>query len=47
MEIEVSDGEVRRFGPGKLLFVDRTTGKGYRNRRLSADMQSVFIPVQS
>lgn len=47
VDIEVSDGEVRRFAPGKLLLVEDTTGKGHRNRRLSEEMQSVFIPLAS
>jgi hypothetical protein len=45
IEIEVSDGEVRQFGPGRLLLLEDTTGKGHRNRRLSADMRSIFIPL--
>jgi hypothetical protein len=31
-EIEVSDGEVRRFGPGSVLLAEDTTGKGHVNR---------------
>ncbi|MHB8575824.1 MAG: cupin domain-containing protein [Dehalococcoidia bacterium] len=36
LDIEVSDGEVRRFGPAMILLVDDTTGKGHRNRPRSA-----------
>src|SRR5262245_13498131 len=36
VDVEASDGEVRRFGPGQMLLIDDTTGKGHRNRRLSA-----------
>jgi hypothetical protein len=33
-EIEVSDGEVRRFGPGSVVLVDDLTGKGHTTRRV-------------
>jgi hypothetical protein len=45
VEIEVGGGEVRRFGPGRMLLAEDTTGKGHRNRRLSAEMRSIFIPL--
>jgi hypothetical protein len=45
VDVEVSDGEVRRFGPGKLLLANDTVGKGHRNRPLSAKMRSIFIPL--
>jgi hypothetical protein len=31
-EIEVSDGEIRRFGPGTIMLVEDTTGKGHFSR---------------
>jgi hypothetical protein len=31
-EIEVSDGEVRCFGPGTIMLVEDTTGKGHFSR---------------
>lgn len=31
-EGEVSDGEVRRFGPGSVTLLEDTTGKGHRSR---------------
>ena len=31
-EIEASDGETRRFGPGSVLKVEDTTGKGHTSR---------------
>lgn len=34
-EIEASDGEVRRFGPGNILRVEDTTGKGHASRVIS------------
>jgi hypothetical protein len=33
-EIEVSDGEVRRFGPGAVVLVEDLTGKGHTTRRV-------------
>lgn len=33
-EIRVSDGEVRRFGPGSILFEEDTTGKGHAARNI-------------
>src|SRR5690242_7092538 len=31
-EVEVSDGEVRRFGPGSVVLVDDLSGKGHTTR---------------
>ncbi len=31
VEVEASDGEVRRHGPGSALLVEDTTGKGHRS----------------
>lgn len=50
VEIEVTDGEVRKFGPGQLLLIEDTedtTQKGHRNRRISSEMRSIFIPLKS
>ncbi len=32
LEVEVSDGERRRFGPGSIVLVEDTTGKGHISR---------------
>jgi hypothetical protein len=32
LEVQVSDGEVRRFGPGSVLLVEDTLGKGHASR---------------
>ncbi len=32
VEVETSDGEIRRFGPGSIILVEDTTGKGHRSR---------------
>jgi hypothetical protein len=37
VESEVSDGEVRRFGPGSIALVEDTTGKGHASRVVSPD----------
>jgi hypothetical protein len=34
LEVTASDGEVRRIGPGQLLLLDDTTGKGHSTRAL-------------
>ena len=36
-EVEVSDGEKRRFTSGDVFLVEDTTGKGHRNLRLHKD----------
>jgi hypothetical protein len=36
-ELEVSDGEVRYFGPGSVLLVEDTTGIGHRSRIVGSD----------
>ena len=35
VEIETSDGDKRRFGPGDILRTDDTTGKGHRTHVVS------------
>jgi hypothetical protein len=32
VEVRVSDGEARRFGPGSILLVEDTTGRGHTTR---------------
>ena len=32
LEITVSDGETRRFGPGRVFLAEDTVGKGHRTR---------------
>ena len=46
MEFQVSDGEKRTLGPGDLLLVEDTEGKGHRSRMVSSSL-GVFavIPV--
>jgi quercetin dioxygenase-like cupin family protein len=45
-EVTASDGKVRRFGPGSVVFMDDTTGKGHRTRAVGhIDHIAVVIPV--
>ena len=37
VEITVSDGEMRAFGPGSIVLVEDTTGKGHSGRRPDPD----------
>jgi hypothetical protein len=43
VEVEVSDGEVRRFGPGSALVVEDTTGKGHVTRNVSGGARSTLV----
>jgi len=36
-EVTAGDGEVRRFGPGSLLLMDDTTGKGHITRAVGSE----------
>lgn len=43
VEAEVSDGEIRRFGPGSATLVEDTSGKGHRSRVVGE--QEVLLAV--
>ena len=44
VEMQVSDGEVRRFGPASILLVEDTFGKGHTSRSVGSDERlSVFV----
>ena len=46
-EREVSDGQVRRFGPGTIILVEDTTGKGHLSQHVEGKIRhSVFVPVE-
>ncbi len=46
VEIEVSDGEVRRFGPGSFFLAEDTTGKGHKSRAVEGQERvSVFVQL--
>lgn len=45
-EVTVGDGTVRRFGPGSVLLMDDTTGKGHITRAVgNEDHVALTIPV--
>lgn len=45
-EAHVSDGEVRRFGPGSILLVEDTSGKGHVSRVVgSKDMVVAVVQL--
>jgi len=45
-EIEVSDGEIRQFGPGSVLLVEDVVGKGHTTRRIgTAPRETIFLPT--
>src|ERR1700720_4962478 len=46
VEITVSDGEKRRFGPGSILLAEDVTGKGHISKGIgTAERRSLFIPL--
>ena len=45
IEVEASDGEVRRFGPGSAMLIEDTTGKGHRSR-VVGDTAALLAVVQ-
>ena len=48
IEIEVGDGEVRRFAGGVVLLLEDTTGRGHRTRNVgSVPRRSLFVPLSS
>lgn len=47
VEITASDGETRVIGPGEVILVEDTTGKGHRSRAVSGEARhSIFIPIE-
>lgn len=46
-EFQVSDGEIRRLGPGTILLAEDTTGKGHTSEVVSEDaVKAVLIQPQ-
>lgn len=46
-EVVASDGESRRFGPGSVLLVEDTTGKGHSSRVLSeSDSLAAMVQIE-
>jgi hypothetical protein len=44
-DIEVSDGEVRRFKPGSLLLMENTIGKGHVSRVAGGDVTVAVVQL--
>jgi quercetin dioxygenase-like cupin family protein len=45
-QVTTSDGQVRHFGPGSVVLLDDTTGKGHRTRALGRiDHIAAVIPI--
>jgi quercetin dioxygenase-like cupin family protein len=46
VELTASDGETRIIGPGEVIFVEDTFGKGHLSKAVSGQVRrSIFIPV--
>ena len=46
IEIEVGDGEVRRFAGGEVLLLEDTAGRGHRTRNVGpVPRRSLFVPL--
>ena len=43
VEVQVSDGEVRRFKAGSIVLVEDTTGKGHMSRVVSSEENAVVF----
>ena len=45
-EVTTSDGQVRHFGPGSIVLLDDTTGKGHQTRAVGkVDHIAAVIPI--
>jgi len=45
-EVTTSDGQVRHFGPGSMVLLDDTTGKGHQTRAVgNIDHIAAVIPI--
>lgn len=46
-EVEASDGEVRRIGPGTIMLAEDITGKGHITRgKGTVERLSLFVPLE-
>jgi hypothetical protein len=47
LDVEVSDGTRKRFGPGDLIFVTDTTGRGHTSVTVGEPpFEALFIPSE-
>ena len=46
IQIETSLGDIRSFGPGEILLVEDTTGKGHRTKNVKPEKRrSIFVTI--
>lgn len=46
VDIEIGDGTIRRFGPGDILLVEDTTGRGHISRAVdNKPRKSIFVTL--
>jgi hypothetical protein len=46
LEVEVSDGEIRRFSDGSIVLLEDTTGKGHLTREIgNKGVNAVFVQL--
>lgn len=45
LEVETTDGEVRSFGPGDVVLVEDTTGRGHITRVIDAPVRFMAVPL--
>ena len=46
VKLTASDGEAREIGPGEVIFVEDTSGKGHLSQAIGGAVRhSIFIPV--
>jgi sugar/nucleoside kinase (ribokinase family) len=46
VDVEASDGEVRRFGPGDVVLVEDTTGAGHTTTAVDGEPRdTLFVPL--
>ena len=47
VQITASDGEARTIGPGEVILVEDTSGKGHLSQAVGGKMRrSIFIPIE-
>lgn len=47
VQITASDGESRTIGPGEVILVEDTSGKGHLSKAVGGKMRrSIFIPIE-
>ena len=47
MSISASDGETRHIGPGEVILVEDTHGKGHCSKAIEGKLRhSIFVPIE-